>query len=107
MSRSRRKTPIFGITTARSEREDKALWHGRWRAAERTVLAAVLPGDADAHMTTLARSVSDPWGMAKDGRRFWSLEQRTTAAGRVVRAGRSQAERAAIELRALRRFMAK
>ena len=107
MSRSRRKTPIFGITTARSEREDKALWHGRWRAAERTVLAGMLPGCADAHMTTPARGVSDPWGMSKDGRRFWSLEQRTAAASRAARAGLSQAERAAIEIRALRRFMAK
>lgn len=107
MSRSRRKTPIFGITTARSERDDKALWHGRWRAAERTLLATVLPGDADAHMTTLARSVSDPWGMAKDGRRFWSLEQQAAAASRAARAGRSKAESAALEVRALRRFMAK
>lgn len=107
MSRSRRKTPIFGITTARSEREDKALWHGRWRAAERTALAVVLPGDADTHMTTLVRSVSNPWGMSKDGRRFWSAKEQNAAASRAARDGRTPVERAAIELRALRRFMAK
>ena len=107
MSRSRRKTPIFGITMARSERDDKTLWHGRWRAAERAALAVVLPGDVDAHMTTLARSVSDPWGMSKDGKRFWPQEQQKAAASRVARAGRSKAERVAIEARTLRRFMAK
>jgi hypothetical protein len=107
MSRSRRKTPIFGITTARSERDDKALWHGRWRAAERMALAAVLPRDADTHMTTLARSVSDPWSMAKDGRRFWPLKQQKAAARSAASAGRSKVEREAFEVRTLRRFMAK
>ena len=34
MSRSRRKTPIFGITTATSEAEDKRLWHKRLRAKD-------------------------------------------------------------------------
>jgi len=29
MSRSRLKTPIFGHTTARSEADDKRLWHKR------------------------------------------------------------------------------
>lgn len=40
MSRSRRKTPIVGHTTCRSEREDKKLWHQRWRTHERTALAS-------------------------------------------------------------------
>jgi len=38
MSRSRRKTPIVGHTTCGSEREDKKLWHQRWRTRERTAL---------------------------------------------------------------------
>jgi hypothetical protein len=41
MSRSLRKTPIFGHTTARSEADDKRLWHKRWRASERDQLATV------------------------------------------------------------------
>jgi len=41
MSRSIRKTPIFGHTTARSESDDKRLWHKRWRAIERDQLATV------------------------------------------------------------------
>ena len=43
MSRSRRKTPIFGHTTARSEVHDKRLWHKRWRSRERDQLATVGP----------------------------------------------------------------
>lgn len=107
MSRSRRKTPIFGITTARSEREDKVLWHGRWRVAERTALAAISPDMADGHMTTLKRSVSNPWSMAKDGRRFWPQRQQKELAEWTASTGRNKAERTALEMRALRRLMAK
>ena len=42
MSRSRRKTPIVGHTTCGSEREDKKLWHQRWRTRERTALTRAL-----------------------------------------------------------------
>ena len=66
MSRSRRKTPIFGITTATSEAEDKRLWHKRLRAKTRDQLKA---GPED-HIPVDHREVSDPWGMAKDGRRY-------------------------------------
>lgn len=67
MSRSRRKTPIFGITTAPSESEDKRLWHKRLRAKSRDQLKA----GPDDPIPVDHREVSDPWGMAKDGRRYW------------------------------------
>ena len=67
MSRSRRKTPIFGITTAPSEAEDKRLWHKRLRAKTRDQLKA----GPDDHIPVDRREVSDPWGMAKDGKRYW------------------------------------
>lgn len=44
MSRSRRKTPIVGHTTCGSEREDKKLWHQRWRTRERPSAPAGKPG---------------------------------------------------------------
>ena len=66
MSRSRRKTPIFGITTATSEAEDKRLWHKRLRAKTRDQLKA----DPDDPIPVDHREVSDPWGMSKDGRRY-------------------------------------
>ena len=33
MTRSRRRTPIYGCTSCDSEKQDKAVWHGRMRAA--------------------------------------------------------------------------
>lgn len=74
MSRSRRKTPIMGITTARSEREDKTIWHQRMRAHERTRLAKVSLDEPDSldHVAVSEREVSNPWGMAKDGRQYFS-----------------------------------
>ncbi len=38
MSRSRKKTPIFGHTGSISEAADKAAWHRRHRANERVGL---------------------------------------------------------------------
>lgn len=70
MSRSRRKTPIYGITTARSEKQDKKLWHQRMRACERDRLRHSLD-DPEAHLTTLVLEVSNRWSMDKDGRQWW------------------------------------
>ncbi|HBO9252321.1 TPA: hypothetical protein L5D80_003319 [Pseudomonas aeruginosa] len=67
MSRSRRKTPIVGHTTCRSEREDKKLWHQRWRTHERTALASASPEALCAHLPLLENQVSNVWSMGKDG----------------------------------------
>lgn len=83
MSRSRRRTPIFGHTTARSEVHDKRLWHKHWRARERDRLAG-LPGDAD-HLPTPRNAVSSTWDMAKDGKGWFGLRQQREQAERVAR----------------------
>ena len=62
MSRSRRHTPITGITTARSEAYDKRRWHKRFR---------VLARSRDIELTD-ERLVSDPWSMQKDGKKWWN-----------------------------------
>lgn len=69
MSRSRRKTPIYGHTTARSEARDKQQWHQRWRTHERDRLRK-MPTDRE-HLTTLHNEVSSTWEMAKDGRHWF------------------------------------
>ena len=56
MTRSRRRTPIYGCTSCDSEKQDKAVWHGRMRATERDLL---LKGDFEAHLTTLKEQVSN------------------------------------------------
>jgi hypothetical protein len=53
---------MFGVTTARSEKEDKQLAHRRLR---RRVRCAMNRGD---EALPLLREVSNVWAMAKDGR---------------------------------------
>ncbi len=49
-----------------SEAQDKQIWHGAMRAAERRFIALVRSGrePPDPHV----RDVSDPWAMHKDGK---------------------------------------
>ena len=66
MSRSYRRTPIFGITTSRSEKQDKALANRRLRRKVKSRL-----GTGDEEMPLL-REVSDVWSFDKDGKAYWS-----------------------------------
>lgn len=67
MSRSYRKTPIHGITTARSEKEDKRINHGMFRARERD---AIRRGDYEDCPRDM-NEVRDLWAMDKDGKCYW------------------------------------
>ena len=58
MSRSKRKTPIAGITTSASEKKDK-------QAANRVLRRLTR---ADPENAPLLREVSDVWSMGKDGK---------------------------------------
>ena len=73
MARSRRHTPIFGITSQESEKADKRRGNRRLRRLVREVVAT---SDAPEVLPAL-REVSDPWSMAKDGRSYWK-EARST-----------------------------
>ena len=59
MSRSRKKTKIFGHGSG-SDKYDK-------RQANRKLRRIVRAGDEDATI----RDVSDPWGWSKDGKHYW------------------------------------
>jgi hypothetical protein len=65
MSRSRRHTPITGITTADSEKQDKRRAHRSWRAAIRRALR-----EGTAEAANSRHAFSDPWRMAKDGKKW-------------------------------------
>ncbi len=67
MSRSRRKNPIMGITTAESESAGKAQWHRRHRCEER----ARLKSEAEGYVARSHREHSNPWSMEKDGKMYW------------------------------------
>jgi hypothetical protein len=73
MSRSRRKTPIVGLTTSESEKEDKRLANRRARHAhKRAVYSAVRAVEADG-IISLARAhhpTSGRWTFAKDGKQW-------------------------------------
>ena len=70
MSRSRRNTPIIGLSTSPSEKTDKVIAHRRARhAVKNTVDAAAREGD-DAPPTEPEHPRSGQWTFAKDGKRW-------------------------------------
>jgi hypothetical protein len=70
MSRSTRKTPAGGITTARSEKKDKQCWHRAFRSASRQNLQAIIRDwrAGDGFLDVSFREKSSRWKMAKDGK---------------------------------------
>lgn len=69
MSRSRRKTPICGITTAESDKPGKVADHRRLRRINRQRVA---DGMEPLHV----RAVSDPWNHPKDGKQYAPRDER-------------------------------
>ena len=66
MSRSRRKTPIFGNAIARSEKEDKRISSGIFRARARVQIA-----NEDEVVIEKPREALNPYSMSKDGKNYW------------------------------------
>ncbi|HIF0227007.1 TPA: hypothetical protein ACXYKD_003983 [Legionella anisa] len=108
MSRSYRKNPIIGITTCRSERQDKKIWHKRWRARERTGLASTSLQNFDSYLPLLENEISNTWQMGKDGKQYWSLKSQAIIAERVAQnKGLTLKERLSIKQRVLHKSMGK
>jgi len=64
MGKSTRKTPIVGITTAASEKDDKRLLNRSLRRINHQILKT----DENADALKQVKEVIDPWSMAKDGK---------------------------------------
>ena len=64
MSRSRKKTPVAGMTTAVSEKQDKRLYNRRYRRVTKQMVHVEPERELLPHL----REYSDPWGMDKDGK---------------------------------------
>ena len=106
MSRSRRKTPIFGHTTACSEADDKRLWHKLWRKSERDQLAKV--GVDTDHVTVHRNAASSTWGMAKDGKTWFDPSHQREISERIAaRRARLLPERKALQARLLAKWRSK
>lgn len=64
MSRSRKRTPIAGISGAASEKADKQANHRRERRRVRQVLGV----EPEREVLPHTRELSNPWVMSKDGK---------------------------------------
>jgi hypothetical protein len=91
---------------ARSEADDKRLWHKRWRASERGQLAKV--GADTGHVTVHRNAVSSTWDMAKDGK-YWfdPSRQREISESIAARRARLLPERKSLLARVLAKWRAK
>lgn len=69
MSRSRRKTPIRGITTADSEKKDKRIANRRLRAATSQAIVQ------EREVMPEPRDVSDVYDMDKDGKKKFDVDR--------------------------------
>ena len=73
MSRSRRRTPIAGISKAQSEKQDKRFANRKYRRTAKNAVAA------DSEVPE-RRAVSNVYSMAKDGKRWYGPEKRYSSA---------------------------
>ena len=105
MSRSRRKTPVFGNTSATSERVGKKLWHGRFRAKERTALSSTK--DLSTHMPTTVLDASNVWSMEKDGRWYGRPERLEAISLRAASRGKTKLEKESLRIRAIKKWRRK
>ena len=69
MSRSRRKTPIIGITLAESDKSHKVSAHRAERRSVRAIIGSRLDQD---DRRLYAKEYGDPWSSPKDGKVFTS-----------------------------------
>ena len=65
MAGSRRRSPFRGVTTARSEKDEKIACHRK----ERRTVAVLLVSQPDVELWPDKCDSGDPWWMAKDGER--------------------------------------
>lgn len=73
MSRSYRKTHIFGNSTSRSEKKDKKIWHGAYRVANRkNIHHGLVKSDFDDRVTIIPHDVMSSLCLSKDGKHYWS-----------------------------------
>ena len=64
MSRSKRKTKIFGIASAESEKQDKRLWNRKFRKVCKKLIRQ------GKEVPNNIKAVTDVWSGSKDGKRF-------------------------------------
>ncbi len=71
MSRSHRSTPVTGITTARSEKQDKRLAN----RAERRTCKGTLRSNPETEILPHRREISNVWSFDKDGKQRFDPQE--------------------------------
>ncbi len=107
MSNSYKKTPIVGITTAASEKEDKRIWHRRMRSRQRDAMTVIDENWEGDDPNIHQNEVSNPWSMGKDGRQYLSQEALERIASRDAQSGQTPHEKEALKERSLAKLRAK
>lgn len=73
MSNSYRKNPIFGITVAESEKEDKQRYNRKMRRVNKHNLQAIdNDDDLEIYYPLTKRDIVNVWMLDKDGKHYWS-----------------------------------
>jgi hypothetical protein len=67
MARSRRKTPIMGLTTAPSEKADKRISN----RLTRHKIRIVLHNGSEVEVLPQRKEIFNSWSLAKDGKIYW------------------------------------
>ena len=71
MSRSKKRTSIWGINGACSEKQDKRLYNRRYRRVGKQFLHV----NPECELMPHLREYSNPWAMAKDGKVWFNAEE--------------------------------
>ncbi|MDR1052562.1 MAG: hypothetical protein LBL39_00140 [Planctomycetaceae bacterium] len=72
MSHSYKKKVAGGNTTCPSEKDEKRLWHKKFRANELQKLN--INNDFEEQIMPIVHEMSDPWSMGKDGKNIYFTE---------------------------------
>lgn len=108
MSRSYRHTPIVGTESTRSEKKDKKIWHGRMRAKQKNQISSIGMEDADMITPVTVKEVSRIDDMTKNGRSYWSEEDRLKEAKALaLRKAANDQERESIVVRLMEKWRSK
>jgi len=68
MSRSKQKSPVGGVTAAKSEKEWKQSVNRKLRHAAERVVRQLPSGDADAAILPVVNEIATPWHGPKEGK---------------------------------------
>ena len=107
MSRSKRKKAVFGIASAKSEKQDKQIWHSRLRSRIRTDLASVPTDQLEGYIAPVNNEIGNVWSMAKDGKRYFPAAKQAAIATRIAARGKTSIERQSLQIRLLKKWATK